>query len=375
MNFYKDKRFYIPVLFFLTLELLFQLGIYTPFLKKNSYAANVSRISNHVIQKKPEMDPDILLLGTSVAYQGLSVNQLNSILKPQNLKVQSIAIPGSELIVQELATDKVLKEFKNVKVLIHVVEITMPWVQHKDLSLPTLAMVSEFNRIHAVKKVYEYGYEPKLDDISYILVRSFAYRRDLRDFLLTPNERLKHVGRALRNPNNNIADYENIQPEKISSYQLNSLQECMDKTNIATNHDPIPADSNLFHKKAIFDTCALAQITTTETKPTESTQLYFKRLKILYDRLKKDNIKVINVFAPYSSLISTLGGKERLEVWRQELEKINGANTVIIDLQGIFEPSKNSDYCFDLIHLNQQGMIKFSQELGEYLLKNLKLYP
>ncbi|MCE9499986.1 MAG: SGNH/GDSL hydrolase family protein, partial [Leptospira sp.] len=192
-KFYKDKRFYIPVIVILVFELLLQLGVYTPFLKKNSYASNVNRITNHVLSKQPELDPDILILGTSVAYQGLSVRILNEKLKSTGLKVQSIAIPGSELIVQDMAVEKVLPKFKNVKLVIHVGEITMPWVSQTELNLPTLAMIAEFNRIEAVRKSFENEYNIRGEDIFYILFRSIAYRRDMREFFLDPGKRIKYL--------------------------------------------------------------------------------------------------------------------------------------------------------------------------------------
>ena len=266
-----------------------------------------------------------------------------------------------------MALEKVLQKFKNVKMVVHVVEVTMPWVQQKNLSLPTLAMISEFNRINAVKKLYDFRYEVKVDDLSYTLVRSFAYRRDLREFLLAPNERLKHVVRSLKKPNTKIADHENTQKEKVSSYPISNLDECINKTDVVANKDPIPAGSNFFHKKAVWDTCYLAKNTTTETNKTESTDLYFYRLSILYQFLKERNIKVINVFAPYSSLLSVLGGKERMQFWEQELKKINGQDHIIMDMQNIFDVSKNGDYCYDLIHLNYFGMMEFSKALGEFL--------
>ncbi|MCX7998933.1 MAG: SGNH/GDSL hydrolase family protein, partial [Leptospiraceae bacterium] len=113
-KFYKDKRFYVPVLILVCFELLLQTGIMKPFLKKNSYAANVNRILNHVLEKQKEHDPQVLILGTSVAYQGLSPRILQEYWTPLGLKIQSIAIPGSELIVQDLASQKVLHSFKPV---------------------------------------------------------------------------------------------------------------------------------------------------------------------------------------------------------------------------------------------------------------------
>ncbi len=55
-RFYKDKRFLIPVFGILGFEILLQFGIYSPILKKNSYAANVNRITNHTLNKQKILD-------------------------------------------------------------------------------------------------------------------------------------------------------------------------------------------------------------------------------------------------------------------------------------------------------------------------------
>jgi hypothetical protein len=49
-----------------------------------------------------------------------------------------------------LVSEKILKEFPNVKLLIYVGEVTMPWVSQTGLGLPTLAMISEFSRVDVV---------------------------------------------------------------------------------------------------------------------------------------------------------------------------------------------------------------------------------
>lgn len=53
--FIKDSKFWIPVLILVGLEIGMQFGCYRPFLKKNSYAANVSRITNHVLEKQKNL--------------------------------------------------------------------------------------------------------------------------------------------------------------------------------------------------------------------------------------------------------------------------------------------------------------------------------
>jgi hypothetical protein len=389
-KFYKDIRFFIPVIVFLIFEILLETGIYTPFLKKNSYAANINRITNHVILKKESHDPDILILGTSVAYQGLSTRILQEKISTTGLKIQSIAIPGSELIVQHLASDKFLKEFPNVKLLIYVGEVTMPWVSQTGLGLPTLAMISEFPRLDVVPLLKEFEYTSKfripvlekefethygISDMSYILFKTIAYRRDMNDFILDPGKRIKYISRDRRNPNNNFYYFENDHTERMSSYGFTSLEDCVNKTR-DFNLPPFPENSNLDHKKAILDTCALSIDTINRLAPTkqaptadtESTRLYFKRLTRVFQNYTNKNINVLTVFAPYSYTMGNIGGPEKMEVWRREISKILGKNNSgFLDLQGLFENDDSNKYCYDTIHLNKEGMEKFSTALGDYL--------
>lgn len=385
-KFYKDKRFYLFILVIALFELILQLGFYKPFLKKNSYAANVNRITDHAIDKKEIHNPDILIMGTSVAYYGLSVPLLQEKIKDTGYKIQSTAVPGSELVVQDLILEKVLDELDHVKLLIYVGEITMPWGTKSDLTLPTLAMISQFGSISGIQRSIDFEYEVKADDFAYLLSKSIAYRRDMRDFLLNPLTRFKHLGRKLKNPNNNYYDYENSRTERMSDYELKDVIDCIAKTRQPDQYThiplipfPIPPGSNPEHKKAIFDTCALShhsEILMREKgikdgQETEETKMYFKRLAKIYEKVKSKNIKIINIFAPYSYIIKNMGSKERLALWEQELKKINGNDALTVDFQDLFK-DKNSDYyCYDVIHLNRDGMVFFTEALGDYLNKNM----
>ena len=387
-KFYKDKRFYILILVIFLFELCLQTGIYKPLLKKRSYAANVNLITDHIIDKKEEHDPDILIIGTSVAYQGLSLPILQNKIQDTGYKIQSVAIPGSELIVQSLAVEKVLREFKNVKLVIYVGEITMPWVSKTDLTLPTLAMIGEFDKTDFLPKITEFeydsgkttrngwkiksGYITHLDDWTYLLFKSIAYRRDLRDFIVDPGKRLKYLSKKFSNPNENFYEYENDKTEKMSDYNILSLDDCMIKTHPTANHDPIPSTSNPDHKRAIFDTCWVAKDSTNVQTRTRETDLYFRRLSHIYSHIKEKNIKIINIFAPYSNIIDNqLGGEGRVQVWKEELQKINSPNSVLVDFRNIFNGKNSDDYCYDVIHLNHNGAVLFSEALGDYLKNNM----
>lgn len=382
-KFYKDKRFYIPILIVIGFELIFQLCVvfYKPFLKKKSYAANINQIIGHIVDKKTEHDPDILIMGTSVAYQGLSLPVLQDKIKDTGYKIQSVAIPGSELIVQSLAVEKVLKEFQNVKLVIYVGEITMPWVSKTDLTPPTLAMINEFDKKDSFPKIIDFDYDAgkglgfllHYEDWAYLFFKSIAYRRDLSDFIIDPAKRFKYLARKKANPNLNFYEYDNDRQEKMSDYNIKGIDDCLQKTNFEINKDPIPPNSNFDHKKAIFDTCWVGKFSTaTQTRTVES-NLYFKRLSYIYSHIRSKNIKIINIFAPYSTSVENqLGGAGRVQVWKEELEKLNPPNPILVDFRNVFDGKNSDDYCYDVIHLNRNGAILFSEALGDYLKDNLK---
>lgn len=376
IKFITDKRFLIPLGILVVLEIFLQTGVFRPYLKKNSYASNINRITDHILSHKEDHNPDILILGTSVAYQGLSPRILQDKLNGAGLKIQSAAVPGSELIVQELVSEKILRKFDKVKLLVYVAETTMPWGSQRELGLPTLAMVGEFDKTDFFPKVKNYGYNVKYDDWVYLMFKSVAYRRDISDLLTDPGKRMKQISKLLKNPNTNFYDFENDHYEKVSSYPAETLEECIKKTE-NFGSPPYPDNSNPDHKKAVLETCALAKFTrdlianpAQKTQAEKNIRLYFERFKNVYEHYKKRNIKFLIVFAPYSHLMKDLGGEDKVNVWRQNLEGIIGKeNLWIADMQDTFDGKDSNDYCYDTIHLNHQGMELFSEKLGNYLLK------
>jgi len=376
IQFILDKRLLVVLLVLLGFELCLQLGAYKPLLKKNSYAANVYRITSHAKENKEKLNPDILILGTSVAFEGLSVRILNEKLESLGYKVQSLAIPGSELVVQYQVLKENLALYPNVKIIIHVMEPGMPWVDRNELILPTLAMLSEINNFNAMQTISDFEYQTGWQDYMYLAFKSIAYRRDIKDFLSEPQERIKFIGRDIRNPNTHPWDYDNDHTESIDSYKISNLDECMKKVNPA-NNEPIPLGSDKRHKKMLYDTCALSVVTSLENGETESTKRYFRRLTKMYELVPKDKIKVIHVFAPYSEIISDFGRESRQPLWQRELNNVmknvfNQEKADIINLERLLDGPDNGKYCFDLIHLNQQGKEIFSNTLGDILFQRIK---
>jgi hypothetical protein len=116
----------------------------------------------------------------------------------------------------------------------------------------------------------------------------------------------------------------------------------------------------------------VAKYSTASQVRTPETELYFKRLSYIYSHIREKDIKIINIFAPYSNIIDNqLGGAGRVQVWKEELAKINPPNPVVVDFRNIFDGKNGDEYCYDVIHLNHNGAVLFSESLGEYLKNNL----
>lgn len=376
VKFFADKRFLSALLVLFTFEFCLQIGGYKPFLKKNSYAANVNRITAHAVKSRSELDPDILILGTSVAFEGLSVRILNEILAETGYKVQTLAIPGSELIVQDQVLDNYLEEFPKAKVILHVMEAGMPWVDRDVLVLPTLAMLSELGNFKAIPVAKDFEYRIEWQDVGYLSFKSIAYRRDMNDFLYEPQERIKFLGREWRTPNTNPWDYDNPHPETVAAYKVRTIDECIEKTG-PHNQDPIPEGSSERHKKMLYDTCALSKSTPTDTGSTPETERYFRRLSQIYKKIPQDRIRIVHVFAPYSEIIYHFGKSNRMPHWTQELNRVTQTTlgypqADIINLESLLDGDDNGKYCFDLIHLNRPGMEIFSKALGDILKKRIQ---
>ncbi|ABZ96068.1 Hypothetical protein LBF_4246 [Leptospira biflexa serovar Patoc strain 'Patoc 1 (Ames)'] len=371
IQFLKDKKIVTVFVFLLIFELVLQLGFYKPYLKKNSYASNINRVTEHVISKKDILEPDILIVGTSVAFEGISIRILNENLKKLGLKSQSIAVRGSELVVQHRILEEYLDQFPNVKIILHVMEPGMPWVDRSYVVDPTLAMLSELGNFKAIPTVLDFEYNLEFSNYLYLIFKSVAYRKDMSDLVINLNERLKAISRKNKSPNQNPWDYENDHPESIDEYNLTNVEDCMNRLAL---HLPIeiPKGSNPDHRRMLFETCGIASIVPKDSDATDDTKRYFRRLTKMYDIIGNRKIHIINVFAPYSDVIRKVNNEGRMKVWRDGLtEALKNHQTLDeLDLQDSLG-DKNGKYCFDLIHLNQQGMVEFSNILSKELEKKL----
>ncbi len=364
-DFLRDKSFLFAIAFILLTEIFMQIGCYKPFQKKTSYAQSVNRITDSAVKSIPILKPNILIIGTSIAYEGISAKRLNEKIKSKGLIAQSIAIPGSELIVQELALRKFLKANPDLKYIIHVNEMHLPWVDRRTLIDSSLAMVTELNRWETLSKLDEDRYVVSWKDYIYLFVRWVAYRHDIADLILKPEKRWKEFCKEIKRDKGNHYIYTNEYKQSLTPYQFSSVTECLVKTIPGTS---IPEGSDRHHLDALHKTCKLVDETKFTLEANELTDLFKLRLSNFYKFIADQKIKIINVYPPVNHHLDLKDNDLRREFWEKEFSAsmINQK----FDLSNVIPTINNEAYYYDLIHLNEKGMEIFTDALADSLLKH-----
>jgi hypothetical protein len=364
IEFFLDKSILSALLIILSLESMMQLGCYRPFLKKNSYASTVNHISDTSISSLKTLKPNTLIIGTSIAYEGVSLEILNEEMKSKKVVVQSIAIPGSELIVQDLALQKIFSQENSIQTIIHINDLQMPWIDREKLLDATLAMVTEFDRSKVLQRIKLDKYTTTWKDYSFLFSRFVAYKKDIGDFILKPDKRLKDIQKELRKKELFFYSYDNKYEESLSLYKINSLQDCINKTKPGST---IPEGSNAYHMDAIYRTCTLALGKELTSEKNKFTELYKLRLNNLYETIHSKNLRIIHIYPPVPLMMENQKYSQRIDFWEKEYADI--LSEIRINLSDTIPEQNNSDYYYDMVHLNRKGKELFTKKLAQKLLE------
>jgi len=361
---FRDARLLVPLLFFLCWEGCLQLDLYSSFLRPRSYAGNVERILRTV--KGSSLQPDLLILGTSVAYQGVNVELLNQLLDKEGIVVQSAASEGAILVTQHSLYRELAPHLKNLRGIVHITELTFPWTARRLVDPANRSMVAQINRFRAFELFDRHEFRLSPQDRAFLLVRSIAYQQDIRELVSNPLRRLKELGKIREGAHPDYA-YINREPFRLSAYPARDLKECMavatkgvaefdqEGRRITDNH----------HRQAVWRTCEVAvQDPLTQSGYSQWNALFFRQLAQIHHDARDRNHKVFTVLPPYSDLIPGLNADWRLKHWEQGLQEA-GASPVLIDLRHSLDGPRNRDYYYDTIHLNEEGSIRFTQLLAD----------
>ncbi len=373
IKYLKDKRFLIPMGFLIVFELIMQSGLYKNLLEPRSYAENVNRIRK--VASTSPVNPQILILGTSVAYQGINLPLLNEKLQAAiGWQAQSGASEGAMLITQNLIYKDLKKDYPDLKLIVHVNEATFPWTARYSMDPSNRSMVAQFPRSQALKLLKEYRYNLSRDDYAYFYIKTLTYQKDLRNFALKPLQRIKKLGREFKKDQETTPLYPYINEYKysIAAYPAQDLKECSDKA-----HAGIPEFNaqgvqvtDRHHRKAVWMTCDLARWDPIlHPGAHQWKNLYFHRLGIFYNEIRKDGLKVVTVFPPYSDLIKDQNNEERMKEWRTHLSEIHGDDSYLfLDLRNTIHGKDNASYYYDTIHLNRKGSLVFTEILANRII-------
>ena len=365
----KDPRFYVPVAVLIAVELFMQFG-YRDYLDPQSYADNINRITATV--KSSQIKPDLLVLGTSVAYQGIQVRALNERLGPLGITAQSGACQGAKLMTQHAIYRSLRSDLPKLKYVVLVSEVSFPWTARRHIDEPNLSMISQLPRRVAYGITADYGMKLAFPEHLYLNVRSITYRRDLRAFALSPLKRLKRLHRRNLEPPSPYV-YENREIFRMSAYKAQSLDECME--NARRGIPPRGPDGQMItdrhHRNAVLQTCAVGRDDPmSHPGGPQWTRLFFNRLALMHAEIRRDGSIPIVVFMPYSDLIRDLNADHRLTVWKNYLGRMYGKDEFhLLDLRRSLDGPRNGDYYYDTIHLNSYGAARFTEILSRHLIE------
>lgn len=376
LSYITDARFYIPFGLVVFLEVITQSGLYKHVLQPSSYADNVNRIVQ-TINESP-LEANTLILGTSVAYQGINPPLLNQTLSGSGLIVQSGACEGALLETQHLIYKSVKGRFKNLKYVVHVAEVTFPWTARPTIDEANRGMVAQFPRSVYIPLLRDYEFQIRPTDYTFFLFGTITYQRDFRDFVLDPLDRIKGLGRKRKKAQSDFV-YVNSIPYGMDVYPAKDLQECIEVASLRKG--PIPEVNaegvritDRHHREAVLRTCEVGKRDPFSAPGGRVwNELFFHRLKRFYGEIQADGVQIITVFAPYSDLVSHLNADARRETWEKELSTYQ--NIPLIDLRRSLDKPEQRKFFYDTIHLNKNGANAFTEVLAKELRKFGRLEP
>ncbi|MBX7058557.1 MAG: hypothetical protein K1X75_10875 [Leptospirales bacterium] len=354
-KFLRDWRFLTPLLMLLGLEALMQSGIYARILEPNSYAASIRHIIRTV--RESPLRPNVLIIGTSVAYQGILLPQLNEQLAGSGLRVQSVACQGCMLETQQRLYRELHDQFPELKAVVHSGETALAWKARYTVDVANRGMLAQFSRRETLQLLQEQEFELGAWDFAFYYIGLLSYQSDMRDLALAPLTRIKSLSRFERHRRADFP-YVNEYQFDLSIFEARSLQECLEHIPQMQAELIAAGKTDRHHANSALQTCQIAayEQSLPESGAPQWNALFFRRLQRFYDEIHADGRMVITLLPPYSNLVSHLNGDDRMALWRRETTRIEeGRRYALVDLRHALDGPQNAAYYYDLLHLNARG--------------------
>ena len=391
LKYISDVRVLTPFLVIVLLELFLQSGIYGRWmLEKNSYADQIRR-SLRVIRNSP-VEPNVLILGTSVAYQGIHLPLMNRLLEENNtgLVVQSAACEGCMMQTQYMLYKTLHEEFPKLRTIVHVLDATLDQKSRYESDQPNLSMLAQLPRGRSLAVLDEMRFDVGFNEYAYFYLRTMTFRADLRDFVLSPAGRIRNITERLRDDEQQLYTYVNDYQYAIDAFsKKGDLLTCAKNALAGVNDEgqvvpKRPDDSedvqpdvqyltDRHHRNAAELTCAIAHHEKTQkfAGARQWQNLFFERLDTMYDGIDAGGFHIVTIYAPYSDLIGHIIRDERKAYWDEEIAKIHGDRPYLtLDTRrslGDFDDPRSRRYFYDVLHLNGPGARQWTRHLaGEF---------
>lgn len=369
-RFLKSRVFLIPVSIIVLLELFLRSGLYEPLLKPESFAYNATRIRRVV--KGSSLHPNVLILGTSVAYQGILTPELNRSASADGFVFQNAATQGAMIETQHAVFRDVAPALKDLRWIVHVAEVNFPWQTRYELEPANRTMLAQFPLSDTLALMRRDRVDLSSRDYAFFYLRTLTFQGDLRDFVLNPPRRFKAIARQEKVT---LPDYVYLNRNRyaVSAYG-HSAEECAKnaRDGIPPKNEAGEQITDEPHRTAVLDTCRMAGDDHMK-KPggTAWKSVFFHRLREMHRDARQSGLRVVTVFAPYSDLVPYTREEARLDIWKQELNSDGDYFPEILDLRHALDGPDNLDLFYDTIHLNRPGAERFTAEFQKVVVAYL----
>ena len=372
-----DPRILIPPALIILLELFLRTGLYEPFLKPKSSARNVLNVVT--VAQNSRVNPEMMVLGTSVAFQAVRLPYLNRLLENEGLVVQSGACESARLVTQHLIYRE-LKDKPSLKTILHIVDPIFPWTVTRKPDPHNLSMALQFREQSATLQLFKaYGIQLGASQRRAFQIRLLAYQKDLRDGLLNLPGRIKSLSRAAGKGRGDFY-YVNNNEYIFSGYRTESPRACVESVSRLprTLREDKSGDifdrqgrkvSDTYHRQTVGRTCeVVAQDYTLRPGSEFFENLFFERLAQFYAEIRGNGHKIITVFPPYAPVARGMNSDRIIDVWRKRLNADPRLRPEhILDLRDAINTETPERYYSDALHLNRHGAGIFTEALARKL--------
>jgi hypothetical protein len=332
--------------------LLFRSYFYERFIKFDS-SAGIYRYRRTLLSKRAKDTSRLIsVVGDSRMAEGFSAKTFDQIAASSPYRALNLAVPGSSLRVWYYLlsqADPTRKAFKLIVIpmcsfsdhdegelfsnRLLDLQFLMPYLSVND-SIECLQTYSEF--------------EPRMDVLLATVFKLYAYRFDVRDFVLNPAGRLQDIDLC-----NKYNDYSYTGHEE-------SLRTYLDKH---SHH----AHLNSAQESAMerLNKCVTAPIANQTGDKLRYNRLWMNRIIDAYHDTDTILMFVKIPAGPVSQF------HEAPKVY-SNIELVSHKPNVLVAPEHMFDDLQSPDYFFDDLHLNARGRQIFSKRLSEAILQKLQ---